>query len=275
MRSSLEVYDLATGRARVILQSDTLIEAPNWHPAGDRLLVNSAGKLFWVPLAAPRLVPIATGFADRCNNDHGISLDGQQIVLTHHTAQGAGIFLLPAAGGTPVPLTQETPSWWHGWSPDGTRLIYAAARGGRRTVDICQLALGGPEVQLTFGEGHSDGPEFSADGTRIYYNSDRGGHAQIWQMAADGTAPHKLFADDQVNWFPHPSPDGRHVLYLAYPPGTEGHPRDLPVALCLMNPDGGNRRRVIEMTGGQGSINAPCWAPDGHAFAFMRFEVEP
>ena len=39
-----------------------------------------------------------------------------------------------------------------------------------------------------------------------------------------------------------------------------------------MDIDGGNRRRVLEFTGGQGTINVPCWAPDGRAFAFMRYE---
>ena len=41
---------------------------------------------------------------------------------------------------------------------------------------------------------------------RIYYNCDRDGHAQIWVMNADGSGQRKLFADDHVNWFPHPSP---------------------------------------------------------------------
>ena len=40
------------------------------------------------------------------------------------------------------------------------------------------------------------------------------------------------------------APDGRRLVYLAYPPGTLGHPEDLPVALVLCNPDGDNRRRI-------------------------------
>ena len=47
--------------------------------------------------------------------------------------------------------------------------------------------------------------------------------------------------------------------------------RDLPVALVLCDPDGGNRRRVREFTGGQGTINVPSWAPDGSAFAYVRY----
>ena len=272
--SSLEIFDLASGQSRVVLQSDALIEAPNWDPLGGSLLVNRAGRLFRVPLAAPRLLPVDTGFASRCNNDHGFSPDGQWIGFSSHRERGAEIFVIPAAGGEPRAISPEAPSWFHGWSPDGKRITYVAARGARRVLDVYVIATaGGAESRLTEGAGQCDGPEYSADGRRIYYNCDRDGHAQIWVMAADGSGQRHLFADGFVNWFPHPAPSGRQVLYLAYPPGTLGHPRDLPVALCLMDPEGGNRRRVLEFLGGQGTINGPCWAPDGSAFAYMRYEV--
>ena len=283
IRSSLEVYDIATGQVRVIFQTGDLIEAPNWDPLGGGFLVNGGGRLFRVPWDGSRLVAVDTGGLQRCNNDHGFSPDGTQIAFSCHREGGAEIFVMPEVGGEARVVSPRAPSWFHGWSPDGRRLVYAAARGTRRGVDICVMALGGDELRLTHGEGHSDGPEFSADGRLIYYNCDRGGQAQIWVMAADGAGQRQLFADDQVNWFPHPSPCGRHVLYLAYPAGTEGHPRDMAVALCLMDPDGGNRRRVVAFTGGrgtggqgtggQGTINVASWAPDGSAFAYMRYGV--
>src|SRR3989338_4974876 len=223
MRSSLEIYDLAIGSARVVLQTDLLIEAPNWDPDGQSLLVNGDGRLFRVALDAPRMAVVESGRAVQCNNDHGISPDGRQIVLSsHHGGGGSEIFLMPAAGGVARKISPGAPSWGHGWS-------------------------------------------------RIYYNRDRDGHSQIWVMCADGSGKRKLFADDYVNWFPHPSPDGRHLLYLAYPAGTLGHPRDLPVALVLCDPEGGNRRRILEFNGGQGTMNVPNWAPDGSAFAFVRY----
>lgn len=272
MRSSLEIYDLATGRSRVVLQTDALIEAPNWDPLGMGLLVNGSGRLFRVPFADPRLVPVETGFVLHCNNDHGFSPDGRWILFSGHRENGAEIFRIPAAGGVPEVVLPQAPSWFHGISHDGRRLVYAAARGDKRVVDIYGL-WGGTEVRLTQGEGHSDGPDFSADGRHIYYNCDRTGHAQIWVMAVDGSGQRQLFADDHVNWFPHPSPDGAHVLYLAYPPGTAGHPRDLAVALCLMDLEGGHRQRIVEITGGQGTINVPCWSPKGREFAYMRYGV--
>ena len=274
MRSSLEIYDIASGGVRVVLQTSQLIEAPNWDPSGASLLVNGDGGLFRVPLDAPSLQPVNTGFAVKCNNDHGISPDGNSIVISHHTESGSEIYLMPATGGSPRKVTTHAPSWWHGWSPDGARLAYVGARGSR-VIDVYTIGIaGGDETRLTQGEGHCDGPDYSADGSRIYYNCDRDGHAQIWVMQVDGSGQRQLFADDQVNWFPHPSPDGRHLLYLAFPPGTLGHPRDKSVALCLCDPEGGNRRRVLAFNGGQGSINVPCWSPDGSAFAYMRYAPE-
>lgn len=273
MTASLQIWDLTSNQAQEVLRTDMMIEAPNWAPDGSYLLVNGDGLIYRVPLDNPKLHLVDTGAANQCNNDHGITPDGQTYILSsHHGGQGSEIYLIPATGGQPRKISTDHPSWWHGISPDGQTLAFVAARGARSVIDVYTQTLDGTEQRLTHGEGHCDGPDFSADGTQIYYNCDRDGHAQIWVMQADGSDQRKLFADDYVNWFPHPSPDGKHVLYLAYPSGTLGHPRDLPVALCLMNPDGTNRRRLIEFIGGQGSINVPNWSPDGTAFAFVRYD---
>ncbi len=274
MQSIVEIYEVEAGRVREVLSVDGRIEAPNWAPSGDWLLVNGGGRLFRVPLGKPEMLPLDTGPAVQCNNDHGISPDGSHIVLSsHHQGEGSQIYVMPVEGGGLRKVSPQGPSWWHGWSPDGTRLAYVAARGGSRVVDVYTIGMeGGAEQRLTFGEGHCDGPDYSADGARIYYNCDRSGHAQIWMMAADGSGQRQLFEDDQVNWFPHPSPDGSRMVYLAYPPGTTGHPADLQIALVLCDVDGGHRCRVREFIGGQGTINVPSWSPDGEAFAYVRYE---
>ena len=62
MRSTLQVYDLTAG-ARVVLQTNRLIEAPNWSPDGAELLVNCDGALWRVLLAAPDLLAFVRGYA--------------------------------------------------------------------------------------------------------------------------------------------------------------------------------------------------------------------
>lgn len=273
MRSILETYEVETGRIREVLSVEGRIEAPNWAPSGDWLLVNGDGRLYRVPFGKPALQPVASGAAVKCNNDHGISPDGLTIILSsHHEGAGSQIYVMPVEGGEPVRVSPHAPSWWHGVSPDGKVLTYVAAREARKVIDVYTLVPGQKETRLTNGEGHCDGPDYSSDGSRIYYNCDRTGHAQIWVMNVDGSGQRQLFDDANVNWFPHPSPDGTRLLYLAYPPGTTGHPADLPVALVLCDLEGTNRQPVRAFTGGQGSINVPCWAPDGSAFAYVRYE---
>ncbi|NKB26248.1 MAG: hypothetical protein GKR99_01265 [Rhodobacteraceae bacterium] len=273
MRSSLEIFDLDRGASRVVWQTDDLIEAPNWDPVDDTLLFNGGGRLFRIPAAGGVPQVVDTGFADACNNDHGISPDGSRIAISHQTEGGSCIFTLPSDGGVPVRITENTPSYWHGWSPDGARLAYCAERGGQ--FDIYTIGVGGgAECQLTGQngpEGHNDGPDYSADGRFIWFNSDRTGHAQIWRMDARGGNPVQITDDARVNWFPHPSPDGAKVLYLSYPEGTVGHPADKPVELRLMQPDGSEIRTLAAFQGGQGTINVPCWAADGRAFAFVKY----
>lgn len=272
MRSSLEIHDLQAGENRVVLQTDRLIEAPNWSPDGSFLVVNGDGRLYRVDLGGEaRLAGIDTGFARHCNNDHGISPDGGMLVISDGTVTGEScIYTLPVAGGTPRRITEQAPSYWHGWSPSGDVLAYCAERDG--VFDIYTIAAeGGTETRLTDGKGHSDGPDFSPDGAWIWFNSSRSGTMQLWRIRPDGGGPEQMTDDGNVNWFPHPSPDGKTVLYLAYQPGVEGHPRDRDVTLRLMDADGGNTRTIVSLVGGQGSINVPCWSPDGRQFAFMRY----
>lgn len=248
----------------MILRTSRLIEAPNWHSDG-WFLVNGEGRLWRADANGLRRVD--TGRLDRCNNDHGFLSDGR-IVFSCHDGQGAGIYVLDPDEPRELPLAR--PSWWHG--AQGGRIAYACARGGDRVVRIAVANEDGTDERiLTPGGAHHDGPDFSACGRFLWFNSDATGHAQIWRMGADGEDAAPVFRDENVNWFPHPSPCGRHVVYLAYPPGTTGHPRDREVALWRMDPDGGNRRRMVGLFGGQGTLNVPSWSPDGTAFAFMRY----
>lgn len=271
MKSVLDIFDLRTGRAETLLASDRHIEAPNWTPGGADLIVNGEGRLFRVSIADPSLVPIRCDGLAHLNNDHGVSPDGQTLVVSNSPARGTSlIYTLPAAGGTPVQVTNTAPSWWHGWSPDGATLAYTCVRDGQFGIATCPVA-GGPEAVLVSGSEHYDGPDYTPDGAWIWFNSDRGGSMDLWRMRPDGRKLQQMTDDDLVNWFPHPSPDGRHVLYLAYAPGTEGHPPAHDVALWLLDPASGETRKLIDLFGGQGTINVPCWSPDGQHFAFMRY----
>ncbi|MDE2385806.1 MAG: TolB family protein [Alphaproteobacteria bacterium] len=273
MRSELCLFDITTNAVTPVLETSQLIEAPNWTQDGKALIINGDGLIYRVDLETRVPVQIDTGFATACNNDHGISPDGTQLVISDGRRMGSStIYILPITGGVPRQVTEKSPSYWHGWSPDGRHLAYVAKRGGNYQVFTIAVE-GGPEQQITDDFSHCDGPDYTPDGKWIWFNGEKGGSVQLWRMHPDGTNLQQMTSDERVNWFPHPSPDGKHVLYLAYENGTNGHPRDKDVQLRLMPAGGGAPRVLLDLFGGQGSINVPCWAPDGRRFAFMRYHA--
>jgi Tol biopolymer transport system component len=275
MRSELVIYSLETGMVRQVLQTDLHIEAPNWSRDGKYLVINGAGHLFRVDLETPVMAAIDTGFATRCNNDHGISPDGGMLVISNSAeVTESRIYTLPTGGGTPFLVQGASPSYWHGWSPDGRTLAYTAKRGGAFQIYTCPVG-GGTEMQITFDFDHCDGPDYTPDGQWIWFNGEKAGSVQLWRVRPDGTNVEQMTRDERVNWFPHPSPDRRHVLYLAYETGTKGHPANRTVELRLIPASGGAPRTLISLMGGQGTINVPCWSPGSGEFAFVRYSPDP
>lgn len=276
VRSSVEILDIDSGNRTRIFTAQGIYEAPNWSRDGRFLIVNHDGRLFRLELDSGQLAAIDTGFATRCNNDHGISPDGSEIVISHHddASDGASvIYLLPIAGGTPRRITARGPSYWHGWSPDGQTLAYVAGRNGQDYKIYGISVAGGEETQLTFGPGLDDGPDYSADGRHIYFNGFRNGRMQIWRIDADGSDPRQMVDSAHSDWFPHPSPDGRRLVFLRYLEDQgQAHPFGRDVQLMLLDLQTGSVRPLTPVFwGGQGSLNVPSWAPDGRRFAFVSY----
>jgi Tol biopolymer transport system component len=271
VESTLEIISIASGDRRAVFHSSRHLEAPNWSPDGSFLLYNSEGRIWRYPVAGGSPAMIDTGFANRCNNDHGISPDGKSLVISDQSETGQSlIYVLPIEGGSPRRITPLAPSYWHGWSPDGTTLVYCAERNGEYDVYSIPVS-GGTETRLTTAPGLDDGPEYSPDGRFIYFNSERTGRMQIWRMNADGSGQAQITSDDFNDWFPHPSPDGRWIVFLSYEPDVKGHPANQNVMLRLMPANGGETQVLAKLFGGQGTINVPSWSPDSRQIAFVSY----
>ncbi len=274
--STLETQSMSSTDRRVVLVTPTRIEAPNWLPDGRTLIYNSGGRIYRVPATGGTPELVDTGFATRCNNDHGVSPDGQFLAISDQS-QGKRqslIYVVPIAGGTPRLVTPLGPSYWHGWSPDGKTQVYCGERDGE--FDIYSIpADGGTEMRLTTASGLDDGPEFSPDGQSIYFNSDRTGTMQIWRMRSDGSEQEQVTADDFNNWFPHPSPDGRSLVFLSYERDVTGHPENKDVTLRRMALATKKIDVLARLFGGQGTINVPCWSSDSRRIAFVTYQMVP
>ncbi len=274
----LETMDVFTGKRKVIFEKDDRFEAPNWMPDGKRLLFNMDGSLYTIPVDGGEINKLNTGFADRNNNDHGISFNGKLLAISHHrqdlTGGGSTVYVLPLEGGEPKQVTEETPSYWHGWAPNNKDVVYVGMRGDKGTYDIYKKNIeNGPEIALTDtkpGE-HVDGSEYSPDGKFIYYNGSQSGTMQIWRMKPDGSGKEQITSDEKNNWFPHISPDGKWIAYISFPADipVNDHPSYKRVELKLMPSSGGAPKVIAYLYGGQGTINVNSWSPDSKSISFV------
>lgn len=281
--SYLEIYDLETETHQVIKEFPYLIEAPNWTPDGKWLVVNKEGRLYKIsPDGSGDLVEINTGTINQCNNDHVISADGKWIALSSNDPSVKGwksyVFTVPFEGGEPKKITPVGPSYLHGISPDGKMIAYCAFRGPENEADVYAMPVkGGKEVRLTDAPGLDDGPEYSMDGKHIWFNSVRSGRMQVWRMRANGKEQTQMTFDKDMNsWFPHISPDGEKVVYIAYhdyevAPGD--HTPNQNVQLRMIPAKGGEPKVLVKLFGGQGSINVNSWSPDSKKFAYISYRM--
>jgi dipeptidyl aminopeptidase/acylaminoacyl peptidase len=274
--STLETVPVASGDRQVEYTAAAHFEAPNWSPDGSFLVFNQDGTIRRLALGAADPTVIATGAQIHCNNDHGISADGKWLAISDQSGEDkkSHVYVLPIGGGTLRQVTKNSPSYWHGWSPDGKTLAFTGERGG--SFDIYSIpAAGGDETQLTKAAGFNDGPDYSPDGAYIYFNSERTGHMQIWRMKTDGTGQEQVISEESSDWFPHISPDGQWMVFLAYEKGVTGHPADKDVELRLMSLKDKKVHVLAKLFGGQGTINVPSWSPDSLKLAFVSYQWLP
>ena len=273
IESTLETIRVQTGERRVVYRARQHFEAPNWSRDGSYLLFNGNGRLYTIPVLGGEPKQLDTGPANKCNNDHGFSPDGKWLALSDQHEGDSRIFVLPSGGGTPRLVTPLGPSYWHGWSPDGHTLAYCAARGGN--YDVYTIGVeGGTEKRLTTAEGLDDGPDYAPDGQTIYFNSERAGLMKIWRMRADGSEQKQVTIDpNSADWFPHPSPDGKLLVFLSYDKSVKGHPANEDVTLRIMTLPDGKPKVLTHLFGGQGTINVPSWSPDSQLVAFISYRL--
>jgi Tol biopolymer transport system component len=190
--------------------------------------------------------------------------------ISDQSSGQSAVYTVPVQGGTPKRITPLTPSYLHGWSPDGKFLVYTGRRNGK--FDIYKIPSGGgEEIRLTESDGLNDGPEYTPNGKYIYFNSSRSGKMQLWRMQPDGSRQEQVTNDEYNNWFPHISPDGKWIAFISFPADADpvDHPYYKHIYLRLIPADGGTPKVISYVYGGQGTMNVPSWSPDSRKLAFV------
>ncbi len=275
--SRLEVMNVFDGIRKVIHESPSRFEAPNWMPDGKKLLFNEGGSLYTIPVAGGTPEKLNTGSVTGINNDHGISFDKKLLAISGAregvSGGGSWVYVLPLGGGTPKLVTEHSPSYWHGWATNNKEVLVVGQRNGSKIFNLYRVDIGsGKEVALTTNTtGHVDGPEYAPDGKYIYYNANPTGTMQIWRMKPDGSGKEQITFDQYHNWFPHISPDGKWIAFISFPTNIDpdSHPSYKRVMLRLMPAAGGAPRVIAHLYGGQGTINVNSWSPDSKSISFV------
>ncbi|MEZ4588621.1 MAG: S9 family peptidase [Gemmatimonadales bacterium] len=224
--------------------------------------------------------------------DVQLSPDGSKVAyvvtvpVVDKNEHDSDVWLVPAAGGEPIQLTNspkgdQSPRW----SPDGRRIAFVSMRDGPPNIYLLDLRGGEPR-KLTRTEGGVQGFAWSPDGGRIAFTSadppseerKQATEATAGVIVVDEHFPMARLrvvdlASDEVvtltgsdrhvtamSW----APDGTRLVVSAQP--TPRVPDGDLSDLLVVPADSGTVRSLVSWEGPDGS---PAWSPDGSEILFV------
>lgn len=168
------------------------------------------------------------------------------------------VWMVPAAGGEPLPMTAEVHSSWQPrWSPDGRYLAFLSARNDKPAQVWALNRLGGEAVALTNTPQSVNEFTWSPDGQSL---------ALVLQ---DLEPEHAAALAAGEEWEPKPKPwviDREHFKqdYVGYLDRRRTHIYRFDL----------DDRELHQLTGGDFDDSEPAWSPDGSQLVFVSKRVE-
>ncbi len=206
------------------------------------------------PLAADDLYRI------KLVSDPQMSPDGEQIVFTVQRVDRltekkyTNLWLVPAAGGDPRPLTygDHTDSQPR-WGKDGRSIHFLSNRADEEQPQLYTLSLDGGDARpLTDMQGSFGSFSLSPDGAQLLL--------QFRKKDADAIAREK---DEQAKKL---GIVARHITDLAYKANGEGYLPAEKWHIWTVNTDSGE---AVQVTDGRFHERSPIWSPDGRRIIFV------
>ena len=275
------------------------------------LIALTAGLLFanlTIPLMAkeaePRPVEVDDYFALKYIGSPTISPDGKWVAYTvssqdlEKDSRGSRIWMMPVAGGEPLPMTAAGSSAWSPrWSPDGRHLSFIAASNDSDVAGSQVFTLdlrGGERVQLTDVAGGVEGYEWSPDGEqlllvirdqepetgpgpwvidRLKFKEDYVGYlnrlrSHLYVYDIGSKAVLQITSGDYEDYSPAWSPDGSSIAFVSN--RTAEPEANYNSDIWLVKPDTPHdEQSLVRVTTNPWSDDSPVWHPDGERIAYM------
>ncbi len=281
---SKELYITAPdGRNPIRLTGDgTITLSPAWAPDGKSISYTQfeyvRGNQMGTVLKRHQL---ATGKREALSAREGMnsgaawSPDGKKIAMTLSFNGRPELYLLPAAGGEPEPLSRSI-QWRRiagegfqpnlasllfdvepDWAPSGDKIVFSSARTGHPMIYIVDIATKVAN-QLTFAGQYNATPAWSPRGDKIVFAAQRTGEGNfdLYSIDVDGNNLQRLTSGDNPtgrrfnNENPSWAATGRHLAYASSDGGQ--------YAVYVMNTDATFRKRISP--GGM-ECSMPSWGP--------------
>jgi Tol biopolymer transport system component len=173
--------------------------------------------------------------------------DGKEVAFVSERGGSTGIWSVSSSGGRARPLVSNAKC--PAVSPDGNYIAFSSTRrGGDSRIFVQSLNNPGGVRQLTDEKGgfwnHTD-PAWSPDSREICYASRHG----LWVVSVTGGPARRLTSDQELDFDPAWSHQGRHIYFSSYRGGV--------LAIWRVNLRGGQPERVTTGIGPESHPSLP------------------
>jgi TolB protein len=250
----LAVMDYDGANVQYLTDSASIVLAPRFSPAGDRILYTSYETGF------PRITLLDVGSLRRQTLEEQpgtmtfaprFSPDGNTVVFSLERGGNSDIYALSLSSGqltqlTNSPSIETAPSF----SPDGSQIVFESDRSGTQQIYIMP-ASGGEGRRISGGEGRYSTPVWSPRGDFVAFTKQNAGRFHIGVMRTDGSEERLLtasFLDEGPTW----APNGRVIMFTRESAGAGGQ-----ASLWSVDITGRNLKQIPT----EGPASDPAWSP--------------